>query len=285
MPKKRPPKIYGVLGYPLAHSLSPAMHNAAFRALRLNARYEKFEVDKRELGAFLRGLRKNGISGLNVTIPYKEEVLPFLSLYRSRAVELLGAANTILVSPRGGLKGYNTDCLGFARHIAELKLSARKAAVIGAGGAAKAICFVLARKGCQEIAVYDLYRFKAISLVQRFQAEFPSCRFSFSDSIDNLRLAQKDLLVNASPVGMKQDDPLLVPPDLLSPRIFVYDVIYNPAQTKLLQAARASGAPCANGLDMLLYQGVESFNIWIRSRKAPVELMRRALARALARQR
>jgi shikimate dehydrogenase len=281
MPKQSSIKIFGVLGFPVKHSFSPAMHNAAFRHLKIKASYKKFEVSPENLSIFLRSLADKNIFGLNVTIPHKERILNYLTGYKSSAADEIGAVNTVLVDKGLRLKGYNTDYLGFSRHLSELKLRPKRIAVIGAGGAAKAVCFALAKKGAQEISIYDIDRYKSISLMQRFQDGFPECRLIAVDRIEGLVLKDKDLLVNASPVGMNPHDLCLITLAMLPQGIFVYDLIYNPAQTRLLQLASQKGLKYANGLGMLLYQGVESFNLWMKPKKAPVAIMSAALKQAL----
>lgn len=281
MPKKSSIRIFGVLGFPVKHSLSPAMHNAAFSHLKIKASYKKFEVRPDDLRIFLKSLSVKKISGLNVTIPHKENILRYLKGYKTSTADAIGAVNTVLVDKEGRLKGYNTDYLGFSRHLVELKLKPKKIAVIGAGGAAKAVCFSLAKKGAREIFIYDIDKYKSISLMQRFQDGFPGCKFIAVDSVGGLLLGGKDLLVNASPVGMKPQDPCLITPAMLPQGIFVYDLIYNPAETKLLQLAKQKGLRYANGLGMLLYQGAESFNLWMKPKKAPLVVMSVALAKAL----
>jgi shikimate dehydrogenase len=257
------------------------MHNAAFNHLKIKASYKKFEVSPDDLRIFLKSLSTKKISGLNVTIPHKENILRYLKGYKTSTADAIGAVNTVSVDKKGRLKGYNTDYLGFSRHLAELKLNPKKIAVIGAGGAAKAVCFSLAKKGAQEIFIYDIDRYKSISLMQRFQDGFSGCKFIAVDSVGGLSLDGKDLLVNASPVGMKPQDHCLITPLMLPQGIFVYDLIYNPAETKLLQLAKQKGLRYANGLGMLLYQGAESFNLWMKPKKAPLAVMSVALAKAL----
>ncbi|MEI6631615.1 MAG: shikimate dehydrogenase [bacterium] len=281
MPKKSTKKIFGVLGYPVKHSLSPAMHNAAFRHLKIKASYRKFEVSPEDLGRFLRTLAHNNIRGLNVTIPHKEKILSYLTSYKTSAADEIGAVNTVVVDKNGRLKGYNTDYLGFSRHLSELSLRPKRIAIIGAGGAAKAVCFSLAKKGAQEIAIFDIDNYKSISLMQRLQEGFSTCRLLAVNRIEGLKLKDKDLLVNASPVGMQPQDPCLVTEDMLPTGIFVYDLIYNPAETKLLSLARQKGLRYSNGLGMLLYQGAESFNLWMKPKKAPLSVMSAAFKQAL----
>jgi len=270
-------RTYGLIGNPIKHSLSPSMHNAAFSYLKIKARYKLFPLGDKELKTFLFSLNKKNIHGLNITIPYKEKVIQLTDGYLSSAVSAIGAANTLTVGRGNKLKLFNTDHLGFARHLKELKLNPKKAAIIGAGGAARAICFALGKRKAQEVSIYDIDKFRSLSLMERFNQIFPSTQFLAAESIAALKLEEKSLLVNASSVGMKEEDPLLVDASQLHPGLFVYDLIYNPSETKLLKLAKEYNIPYANGLGMLLYQGVEALNLWISPKCAPVEVMRAAL--------
>jgi len=269
-------KLYGLVGFPVKHSLSPCMHNAAFKKLKIKAKYKLFELRESQLEGFLGSLKKNNIVGFNVTFPYKEKILPYLNS-RSSGVCEIGAANTVVVKD-GKLKGFNTDFAGFSRHLKELKVKPKKAAIIGAGGAAKAVCFALGKIKVEEICIYDIDAYKSLGLVSRFKDLFSLTRLSAVARIEELNLRDKDLLVNASPVGMHAHEPCLVEEKMLHHGIFVYDLIYNPAETKLLAAAKRAGARFSNGLGMLLYQGVICFEHFT-GKCAPVEIMAAALNR------
>jgi len=276
-----PPKIYGLIGYPVKHSLSPIMHNATFKALGINAEYKLFEKRPEELGYFLHSLSKENIYGLNVTIPYKEVVLKYLQ-WKSPEVKFTDAVNVIIVKDKNYLEGWNTDGIGFHRHLTmDLKFNplGKFVVVLGAGGAAKAIINQLARHGAKNITIYDIDNDKSLNLAAKINKEFPKCNAIASDSIEKLDIKNADLLINATPIGMKGDDPCLVDPDSLHPSLLVYDLIYNPPETKILKLAKQKGAPISNGLGMLLYQGVRSFELWT-GQKAPVEVMRKALREA-----
>ena len=270
-------RIYGLIGNPIKYSLSPLMHNAAFSYLKIKARYKLFPLGDRELRTFFASFRDKNICGLNITIPYKEKVLQLVEGYQSVAVNAIGAVNTITIGKDNKIKLFNTDYLGFIQHLKELKVSPKKAAIIGAGGAARAICFALAKLKAREVDIYDIDKFRSLSLMKRFNQIFTHTRFLAAENIEALKLNEKDILINASSIGMKEDDPLLVEARLLHPGLFVYDLIYNPAETKLLKLAQEKNIASSNGLGMLLYQGVEALNLWIAPKKAPVEVMRRAL--------
>ncbi len=170
------PKLYGLVGFPVKHSLSPCMHNAAFSKLKIKARYKLFELEAGQLEGFLGNLKKNNIAGFNVTIPYKEKILPYLD-FKSFGVREIGAANTV-VSKDGKLRGFNTDFSGFSRHLKELKVKPRKAAIIGAGGAARAVCFALGKIKVEELCVYDIDAYKSLGLVSQFKDVFSKVKFS-----------------------------------------------------------------------------------------------------------
>ncbi len=274
-------KIYGVLGYPVKHSFSPNMHNAAFRALAIAAEYKLFEVAPEALDKFLKSLTYNGIFGLNVTVPYKEKVLPYLQK-QSPEVRFTEAANTLIVREANYLEGWNTDGLGFHKHLTqdlEFDIKGSNVFILGAGGASKALVNQLACQGADNIYIYDLDKQRSRNLTEKTNAEFPASKSLSIESIQSFNFKEIDLLINATPIGMKEADPVLVGPEAFHPGLLVYDLIYNPAQTKLLKAAEEKGCRFSNGLGMLLYQGARSFELWT-GEPAPVEVMRRALNQA-----
>jgi len=277
MNKNSLPRIYGVLGYPAKHSLSPLMLNAAFRALKINARYKIFEKKPKELRNFIRSLSKDNIHGLNVTVPYKEKVIPFLNELSVEA-KLIGAVNTIRV--RGnGLEGFNTDGEGFLKHLVhDLKFNPKNKVIslMGAGGAGKAVSVALSKRKPQMISIFDIDKARAAKLARHLKRNFSNIKFKQAHSIEELHIEKVDLLVNATPQGMKKDDPCPVDAPLLHEKLLVYDLIYNPQETKLLATAKMIGAEISNGLGMLLYQGALSFK-YFTGRTAPLEIMRQAL--------
>ena len=266
---------FGLLGYPIKHSLSPRMQNAGLRSLKIKARYRLFEVSFEKLTEFFLNIKKNNIRGFNVTIPYKEKVIPYLNSLSVGAREI-GAVNTVVVSKNGKLKGFNTDYLGFIGHLKELKLKPQRVAIIGAGGAAKAVCFALAKMKVLELCIYDIDKFKSLSLFKRLSSNFEQTRFDVATRIEDLKIKQKDLLINATAVGMYPNDPCLVNESWLHKGLFLYDLIYNPAETKLISLAKRSGLNCSNGLGMLLYQGVFAFK-YFTGKNPPVKIMKEAL--------
>ncbi|MFO7820404.1 MAG: shikimate dehydrogenase, partial [Halanaerobacter sp.] len=269
----------GLFGYPVEHSLSPAMHNDAFQELGLNHVYLPFSVDPDNLEEAVAGVRGLNIAGVNVTIPHKQEVIPFLDDLSEEA-ELIGAVNTI-VNQKGTLTGHNTDGRGFIRSLKEetdFAATEGKALLIGAGGAARAIAFQLALAGIEELVISDLDSAKAENLSDEIDKNLDlEVRAVEQEEVDDL-IAELDLLVDATPVGMHPHvdvDPV-VSAEVMHDELIVYDVVYNPRETVLLQAAQEAGAQAVSGLGMLLYQGVIAFEIWT-GEEAPVEVMRSAL--------
>jgi len=276
MRKGEIPKIYGLLGYPVRHSLSPAMHAAAFKKLKLNGIYLLFEARRENFTATLKKLKLMGVSGFNVTVPYKEEIVPHLDKLDESAARV-GAVNTVL-NKGGKLTGYNTDGRGFIRSLRSdlgFRVKGKNIFIVGAGGAARAIGFSLAQEKARTVTFYDVIPERAAKLAGDIGKTFPSVRVSSVDScVCSYSFA--DLIVNASSCGMKMSDPLPVDPKLLSRKALVYDIIYSPAPTKFIRSARAAGIKGVNGEGMLLGQGALAFRIWT-GRNAPQDVMRRAL--------
>ena len=270
-------KIFGLIGYPVKHSFSPAMHNAAFGALKINAEYELFEVKPDGLDYFLDRIDRNNIYGLNVTVPHKEKILEFVKLdAESFYLRQIRAVNTI-VKKDGVWKGFNTDIPGFSRHLREnFDSSNKKIAILGAGGAARAVAYVVAKFKASNISIYDIDDTKSKSVSEMINGLFPGFNIKPVKSIEQLNIRNKDILINATPVGLDKADPCLVSEDMLHKDLFVYDLIYNPPETKLLALAKRAGARFSNGLGMLLYQGALSFEHFT-GKDAPLEVMRQAL--------
>lgn len=257
------PKIYGLVGYPLEHSFSPLMHNAAFKRLNISGEYHLFQKQPEELESFLINLEGENIYGVNVTIPYKEKVLGlgFIEIDRTaRYAREIKAINTIVRKGKD-LKGFNTDIAGFLRHLNKISVDPlnKRIALLGAGGAGKAVAYAVAKKGAREIAIFDLNRDRSENVVNMLEELFPDLNAVAVDEIEQLSIIDKDLLINATPVGLKEDDPCLIDEDVLHKDLFVYDLIYNPSPTKLLSLAESKGLRYSDGLGMLVYQGAFSF--------------------------
>ena len=268
-------KLVGLIGYPVEHSLSPAMHNSAFTALGLNWCYVPLPVPPERVGEAIAGLRALGFVGANVTVPHKEAVMAYLDHVTPEA-QAIGAVNTIVV--REGLIGYNTDWQGFLTALSERGFDpqGKRAVVLGAGGAARAVVYALAQAGAQ-VTVLNRTLARAQALVQDFASLFPSlplCFLPLTPQTLEEQTAEAHLLVNTTPVGLWPEvDQSIWPEDLTFPsHLAVFDLVYNPRQTKLLQQARAAGAKAIGGLGMLVHQGAAAFELWT-GEKAPVETM------------
>lgn len=278
-------QIYGIIGHPVTHSLSPAMHNAAFRELGIDAEYLLYDVEPEKLEAFLGDMAHGNISGLNITIPHKIRAREYLERKGSldNNAKKLGAVNTIKIDG-SALIGFNTDGPGFYRSLVEdLKFEpeGRSVFVLGAGGAAKAIVMYLGN-GPKNISVFDIDKEKTGELKAHYKKYFDEKKLSILADDAQLKdaLAASDLLVNATPIGMKETDPSPVDKEFLKAGMYVYDLVYNRPLTQLVKDANARKAHAVTGLGMLLYQGAISFEIWTGS-KAPVAVMRKALKEAL----
>lgn len=262
-------KIYGILGRPVAHSLSPAMHNAAFRALGLNAVYVAFPVA--DLGRAVAGLRGLGISGVSVTIPFKEEIIPLLDELDPQAAAM-GAVNTV-VNREGRLTGYNTDWLGALTALkAKTTIAGQRFLILGAGGAARAIAFGIKEEG-GELALTDVDAPRVAALAQDLGAA--------AIAPDALDKCPATILINATPVGMEpRVGEIPLDPDLLGRYWLVMDIVYRPLETRLLKEARARSCQTIDGLQMLIHQATAQFELWT-GQNAPLEVMSRAAYEAL----
>ncbi|MDH7602826.1 MAG: shikimate dehydrogenase [Armatimonadota bacterium] len=274
-------KVLGVFGHPISHSLSPIIHNAAIEALHIDYIYVPFHVLPEGLGDAVQGIRALQIVGVNVTIPHKERVIEYLDEVDETA-RTIGSVNTV-VNIKGRLKGFSTDGHGFLRSVeAEWgKIDGCRALILGAGGSAKAVAFALAGVGCEIVIANRTYS-RAQELAELLESmgskvgAIPLEREALAGAVSSA-----DLLVNTTSVGMHPDtDAVPIPADLIRPGLLVYDLIYNPPRTKLIQEAVAKGAKAINGLKMLVYQGALSFEMWTGI-KPPVDVMERAAVCAL----
>ena len=297
-------KIYGLIGYPVKHSFSPAMHNAAFGALKINAEYRLFEVKPEELEGFLlenipvqdtkgESFFSQDIVGFNITIPHKVRALEIARLVKNYTVRMdfnifaSGAINTVKRDD-GRLSYRNTDITGFMQSLRqdlEFNTSNKSIFIFGCGGAGRAIIVGLTCKGTnvKKIYIYDKSKDTMDSTEKHFK-QFSDymdgdLEFVFLEEQIPDKIRECALLVNASPVGMKEGDDSIVDKKLLHDNLFVYDVVYN-RKTQLIKDAESSGRPAKNGLGMLLCQGADAFELWT-NQKAPVEVMRKALTEAM----
>jgi shikimate dehydrogenase len=283
-------QIVGLIGWPVSHSVSPPMHNAAFAALELDWRYVPLPVPAQpaeRIHEAVRGLAALGLRGSNVTIPHKQAVMASLDRL-SPAAQAIGAVNTICVEADGLLFGDNTDGRGFVADLRDHGVEPRGqcALVLGAGGSARAVVFGLAEAGCVEIAIANRSRDRAGALAAAMQAHFPACRIQAHTLPDDLpALAERaNLVVNCTSLGMTpnvEGVPWL--PELpFRHDQSVYDLVYNPPRTRLLAQAEHDGAQAIGGLGMLIWQGAIAFELWTGV-QPPIDAMRSAVERALRR--
>jgi len=270
-------RVCGVIGDPIEHSLSPTIHNAAFDHLKLDFVFLAFRVKAADLENAVRGMRGLDIHGLNVTMPHKSTVISFLDEV-DPTVQFLGSANTIL-NKDGKLSGFNTDGVGALKALREngVALSEKKMLLLGAGGAAKAIAFSLAKE-VEELAILNRTAEKAKELAETLGRMFNKKVVGGNLSSDAIakNLRDSDVLINATSVGMKPHlSQSLVAPQWLKSDLAVMDIVYNPVETKLAKDAKAAGAKVISGVEMLIYQGAASFEIWTGC-SAPIEVMRKA---------
>ncbi len=260
-------RVVGVFGYPVEHSLSPAMHNAAFAALRLSYIYIPFPVHPDALGSAVRSLSALGIVGVNLTIPHKENVLPYLDAITEEAREV-GAVNTVHCV-EGRLLGDNTDGRGFFEPLREigLELRGRQVVVLGAGGAARSVVFRLIREGAN-VLLTNRTPERARRLAQDAATAGYGDQVKTLDGDDRREMrdaiAGAELLVHTTRVGMQPHTEALppVPLEAFHTNLLVYDLVYNPVETKLLQEARLRGCRTLTGVKMLVYQGAAAFERW-----------------------
>ncbi|MGA9098252.1 MAG: shikimate dehydrogenase [Methanotrichaceae archaeon] len=263
-------KIYGIFGDPIGHSLSPTMQNAAFRALCLDACYHAFCVSKGQLRDAILGAKAMGFGGLNLTIPLKETALEIVQ--PDELARSIGAVNTVAFDQ--GIRGYNTDGMGalLALEDSGIRIKRKAVVIIGAGGAAKAIAYTLAKSEA-DITIINRNPDRAVELADHVGGVGYGL-----DSLERL-VPKADVIINATSVGMSEEDPKLIERSLLHKGLIVFDVVYN-RQTELLKDAANVGAITIDGVMMLVYQGAKALEIWT-GLKAPVDIMEQAVREGL----
>ncbi len=269
-------KLFGVLGDPISHSLSPVMHNAAFKALGMQCEYHAFRVKPENLKEAILGAYALGFGGLNLTIPLKEKALDIV-----RATEIakqIGAINTI--DFREGIVGYNTDGIGAEMALVSkgIEVKGKNVLILGAGGAARAIAFQLAKDGAS-VTIANRTPERAEKLAKHV-SKVGKTKASGLENLKQL-IQESDILINATSVGMyPKTSETLVTRDMMHSKLVVFDIVYNPVNTLLLQEAKKAGAKTIDGVMMLVYQGAEAFRIWT-GRQAPISVMERAVRERL----
>ena len=282
-----PPIRLGVFGDPVEHSLSPRMQNAALSHCKIDMQYARFQISPDELREAIDLIRKLEFVGVNLTIPHKIAVLRLIDV-ADENVRRIGAVNVIKVES-GKLHGFNTDGRGFARAIREVfsvDLRDLRVMILGAGGAARAIALQCAKENSERLVIANRSFEKTQKLADELRDFFagpkvlgPVPRLQpvpLEEAAIRFQIANVDLIVNATPVGLNRGDPLPIAARLLAPHLMVYDTIYSAERTPFVSAAIEAGARATNGLSMLLHQGALAFEIWSQ-REAPIEVMRKAL--------
>ena len=289
-------KILGVIGDPIEHTFSPAMHNAGLNELGLNYIYLPFHVKEDMLGECIQGAKAMGIKGLNVTIPHKSNVIKHLDDIDSVA-SMIGAVNTIQFiydednessNQDNGInvrtKGFNTDGYGCVRAIEEkTSIKDKKVSITGAGGAARAVAFQIANSGIDELSILNRNLSKAQSLANDLKTNLESIGIDISINAYDLEelkreLSDSDIFIDTTPIGMypNVDDKPVASADMLHEDLLVNDIVYTPMKTSLIREAELANAEVVYGYKMLLYQGIRSFEIWL-GREAPVDVMEKAM--------
>lgn len=275
-------QVFGVLGSPIAHSISPQMHNEAFRQLNMDCIYLAFEVDENSMTAAVEGLRALKVRGYNVTMPNKN-IMATLCDKLSPAAEIIGAVNTV-VNDDGILTGYTTDGTGYMRAVSDAghNIIGKKMTLLGAGGASTAVFVQAALDGLSEISVFSRstskFNERARTIIEKLKVH-TDCKVNLYDLEDEARLrheiSESAILTNGTSVGMDPDfdASLINDPSMFHKDLIVSDIIYNPRETKLMRLAKECGCPTFNGLYMLLYQGAEAFKIWT-GQDMPVDIIK-----------
>jgi shikimate dehydrogenase len=282
-----PPIRLGVLGDPVEHSLSPQMQNAALKHHKIEMQYARFHVSPSELGEAFNRMRDLQFVGFNLTLPHKVAAPGLVDRIDDDAKQV-GAINVVKIE-HGKTKGFNTDGRGFARAIREefsVDLRDLRVMILGAGGAARAIALECAKSRCERLVIANGTVAKGEDLVKRLRNFFEGPKvfgpvprlqaIPWEEAAFQFQIANVDLVVNATPVGLNRGDPSPISSRLLAPHLMVYDTIYSAARTPLVSSAIEAGARAANGLSMLLHQGALAFEIWFE-REAPLDAMRRAI--------
>nr|WP_325247231.1 shikimate dehydrogenase [uncultured Oscillibacter sp.] len=265
-------KLYCLIGSPVGHSGSPAMYNYSFARTGVDAAYLAFEIPLDKVQEGVAALKTFQVGGFNVTMPDKTAVAGIVDDL-SPAARLIGACNTVTVGEDGKLTGHNTDGIGFVRNLHEhgVEVQRKKLVVLGAGGAATAICVQAALDGAAEIAIFnrkDEFYANGELTVEKLRQAVPACKASITPLEDGAALAEAvkgcDILVNATKVGMKPlDGETLIDPALFRPELVVADTVYNPRETRMIQEAKAAGCKAAvGGIGMLLWQGVAAYKLF-----------------------
>ena len=277
-------RLVGLLGKPIKHSRSPHMHNSAFDYLKEDLVYLCLDTETKDLKTALEALKIFGAVGGNVTYPNKQEVLKYLDEI-DEAAEIIGSVNTIKIDEdTKKIKGFNTDGLGFIESLEKkgIPYKDKKMVLIGVGGAGRAIAIQSAYSGVKELVIKELNKEVANEVINTIKTKIPKCNVRLiSDAENDLKeeIKNADILVNATPLGMKGnvDSCSISSSDVISnPNVFVYDIVYEPKETKFMKYAKEAGCETCNGINMMLWQGALAFKIWT-GKDMPIEYVKKEL--------
>ncbi|MDD7984838.1 shikimate dehydrogenase [Lentisphaera marina] len=274
---------YGLIGWPVNHSLSPSIHNPAFKEMDLDANYNLIECPPEDISSIIDGLKSQSYKGWNCTVPLKADIIPLLDWVDKEALACQ-SVNTVVVQENGELHGFSTDGYGIETAIKEefgVEVKNKKILFVGAGGAARAAAARIAKSGAKGITVINRSEANAQLLLETASTMNPECETKYipSNELSSYPYIceDHDIMIQCTSLGLKEGDPQPFPSDLLKPSILVMDMIYK--ETPFQIAAKNAGCKTAGGLGMLLHQGVKSWEMWTKL-KAPVENMRKSLIKA-----
>jgi shikimate dehydrogenase len=257
--------LYCVIGYPVKHSLSPTIHNSAFEKYEINAVYLAFEIPPNELPNFFQAMRSLGIKGCNITLPHKVNALNYLDKL-DKTAKGAGSVNTVL-NKDGQLIGYNTDVYGVEASLKDLglEIKGRRFLLLGAGGAARAVLYCLAEGGADKVYIANRTYSKALNLKDLIARDYPNLKTE-TLPLEKERLKKVisdiDCLINATSLGIKEDDPLVIDEELLDKSYKVFDLTYNKKGTPLVKEAKKRGVEAIDGIPMLIHQAIKAFQLW-----------------------
>lgn len=251
-----------LFGHPVEHSFSPVIHNYLYRKYKENIIYECFDISKEDLKAAVEAVRVLGIIGLNVTIPHKVEIMKYLDFLDIKS-KLVGAVNTIK-NEGGALKGYNTDGIGFVQSIFDIgySIKGKKILILGAGGACRSISIELAVEGAKSIEIRNRSLDNANHIVETINSNFETKAHCSKKEVDKDDLEGVDIIINATPIGMKSDNCPIDKNITIDKAVLVCDIVYNPHNTSLIKWAKSQNIETMYGIDMLVNQGLAAFKIW-----------------------
>ncbi len=280
--QKKPTYRFGLLGHPVGHSLSPVMHEASFRSLGIDAEYHCFDVAPQKLADKLAECRAAGFAGLNITVPHKAAALGLMDRLDNSA-RLFGAVNTVRIEERG-LTGFNTDADGFLEDLAINHRTTPEdltVMVLGCGGAGRALSIACASHGADRLLLAELAEDKAAQVADEIREKLPDVPLDVEvlapdQKVWAERCLEADLVIQCTPVGLRHDDPAVMPPEAFRRGQLLYDLVYTRRVTPTMGAAISAGAEAVNGAGMLVYQGAAAFMIWTAI-SADTAAMRQAL--------